>query len=159
MIASSVETTSYRVDRQRGLHIGEMYYWSPDLSAITGRRKDLEVRPDVENPHLVYAGVGNRWISCFTSRAAEYVTLDPIEQHVQSLEITEALRDKRVIRERADEDLVRMIRDMDHVIDEQSTPVINIPTESEEDECRGDIFKKIRAASVEPLRTESWEVS
>jgi putative transposase len=159
LIASSVETTSYRVDRQRGLHIGEMYYWSPDLSAITGRRKDLEVRPDVENPHLVYAGVGNRWISCFTSRAAEYVTLDPIEQHVQSLEITEALRDKRVIRERADEDLVRMIRDMDHVIDEQSTPVINIPTESEEDECRGDIFKKIRAASVEPLRTESWEVS
>lgn len=159
LIASSVETTSYSVDRQRGLHIGDMYYWSPDLSAITGRKKDLEVRPDVENPHLVYAGANNRWISCFTSRAAEYVTLDPIEQHVQSLEVTEALRDKRVIRERADEDLVRIIRDMDHVIDDQSTPVINIQTESEGDEVPGDIFTRIRAASVEPLRTESWEVS
>ncbi len=81
------------------------------------------------------------------------MTLDPIEQHVQSLEVTEALRDKRVIRERADEDLVRIIRDMDHVIDDQSTPVINIQTESEGDEFPGDIFTRIRAASVEPLRT------
>ena len=159
MIATSVETTSYKVDPQRGLHIGEMFYWAPDLSAITGRKKHLEVRPDVENPYLVYAGMNNRWISCFASPAANFITLDPIEQHVQSLEVTEALKDKRLIRERADEDLVRLIKEMDQVAEDTSTPVINIQSEIEEDRVPEDIFARIRSASVEPLMTESWEVS
>ena len=159
MIATSVETTSYKVDPQRGLHIGEMFYWAPDLSAITGRKKHLEVRPDVENPYLVYAGMNNRWISCFASPAANFITLDPIEQHVQSLEVTEALRDKRLIRERADEDLVRLIKEMDQVAEDTSTPVISIQSDIEEDRVPEDIFARIRSASVEPLMTESWEVS
>ena len=157
MVASSVETKSYKVDPQRGLHIGEMFYWSPELSAITGRKKHLEVRPDVENPHLVYAGMNNRWVSCFSSGAANFVTLDPIEQHVQSLEVAEALRDKRLIRERADEELVRIIREMDHVAENTFTPVINVHSYEEENEVPGDIFSRIRTAPVETLRTESWE--
>lgn len=158
MIASSVESKSYRVDPQRGLHIGEMYYWSPDLSAISGRKKDVEVRPDVENPHLVYAGINNRWVSCFSSRAAHFVTLDPIEQHVQSLEIIDGLRDKRVIRERADEDLVSLLREMDSVTEDKATPLISVDSEAGNKSAPENIFSKIRTAAVQPLKTESWEV-
>ena len=103
--------------------------------------------------------MNNRWISCFASPAANFITLDPIEQHVQSLEVTEALKDKRLIRERADEDLVRLIKEMDQVAEDTSTPVISIQSEIEEDRVPEDIFARIRSASVEPLMTESWEVS
>jgi len=69
------------------------------------------------------------------------------------------MRDKRLIRERADEDLVRLIKEMDQVAEDTSTPVINIQSEIEEDRVPEDIFARIRSASVEPLMTESWEVS
>ena len=40
---------------QRGIHIGELFYWSPELSSISQYNQKVEVRIDPENPHVVYA--------------------------------------------------------------------------------------------------------
>ena len=155
LIATSVDSKRYKFDPIRGIHIGEMHYWSPELALLGGKNARVEVRPDAENPHLVYAGVNNHWVSCQSARIHEYLTLDPIGQHVHALEVIDALKDKRAIKEQADESLVAIIREMDSLAEHSEIPALTIAPQIEAGSDQ-DIFSRIRNSRVEPLAVEAW---
>lgn len=154
LIATSVDSALYKVDFQRGLHIGDMYYWSPELATLRGRKKRVETRLDAENPHVIYAQVGQGWIPCFSSKINAYSALDPVSQHVAGLELVDAVSDKRAIREQADSELVHIIREMDNLAQAgRGVPMAEVEAPQE---LEPNIFNQLRNSNVSPLQTEYW---
>lgn len=154
MVATSVDSAMYKVDFQRGLHIGDMYYWSPELATLRGKKKRVEARLDAENPHVVYAQVGQGWIPCYSSQINTYSALDPVSQFVAGLELVDAVKEKRAIREQADSELVHIIREMDDIARSgQGVPVAEVDVSPERE---ANIFEQLRHCTVTPLTTECW---
>jgi transposase InsO family protein len=155
LIATSVDEASYTIDHQRGLHIGDMYYWSPELSFLRGRQNKTDVRADAENPHVVYAKIGHKWVPCYSSRINAYSALDPVSQYVSGLELIDAVSDKRAIREEADSELARMINEMDNIAfgKEKLSGIDEVGGTQKIEES---IFDMVRNTDVNPLNTEFW---
>ncbi|GAB1260338.1 hypothetical protein [Aurantivibrio plasticivorans] len=160
MLATAVESKSYEFDYQRGIHIQGMWYSSPSLKSLLGKKSSIEVRVDPENPNVVYCLVGKKWVPCYSSRINNYSSLDSISQRIQGLIAIEAYRDRQKIKEAADEELVRIIKDITKPAGSSSrvafvpTPDAEIEAEVEEE----NIFTKLKTANIERLGTESWEV-
>src|SRR5690606_5626950 len=74
-LATSVDARDYKVNFQRSIHIGGMWYWSLELNGFRGKKSSVEVRVDPENPHVVYALVGSRWVPCYSSKINRYSAL------------------------------------------------------------------------------------
>lgn len=158
LIATAVEQHTYSIDFARGLHIDDQYYWSPLLGNLRGKKSKTEVRKDPENPHLVYANVDRTWVSCFSSHARRYETLDLASQFSEGLTVSEARIARKNIAENADVDLARIIREMDAVSESGSnkTPIINFEIEDEEVVDTVSIFEKIKNTVVRELSTGEW---
>ncbi|WP_028884898.1 integrase catalytic domain-containing protein [Teredinibacter turnerae] len=159
-LATAVESKKYKVDPQRGLHIGAMWYWSPEIKSFGGNKPSIEVRIDPENPHVVFGLIDNKWCPCFSSRINRYSALDPISQSVEGLIAVEAFNERQKIKQEADEEIVRIIRKMSE--DSKANEVSQI-VEFESDirfdeENETSIFDKLKSAEIKPLNAESWEV-
>lgn len=159
LLATAVETAEYKIDFQRGIHIGPLFYWCPKLSLLRGKKQSTEVRLDPENPHLVYARIMNTWEICLSSHANRFTALDPISQRVEMLTVMESKSDKALIARSADEDLVRQIRAMDFISEgiAQESKVIEIPEFAEGEQIvASDIFNSVLTTPVRQLSVESW---
>lgn len=159
LLATAVETTDYTIDFQRGIHVGSLFYWSPKLSLLRGKKQSTEVRPDPENPHLIYARINNTWEVCLSSHANRYSALDPISQRIEMLKVVDSKKSKSLIARSADEDLVRKIRSMDFVSEgmNRQSQMMEIP-ESLEDQpsASQDIFTAVINTPVSPLSVNNW---
>lgn len=157
-LATAVDSKKYKIDPQRGLHIGGMWYWSPEIKSVGGKTNSIEVRIDPENPHVVYGLIENRWCPCYGSRINRYSALDPISQYVEGLIAIEAFSDRQKIKQAADEEVVRIIRKMSE--DSKSNEASQlVEFESfDEVETETSIFSKLKTAEIRPLETENWEV-
>lgn len=109
LLVSSVESSRYRVDHKRGLHIDALHYWHPDLSRLGNSNRRYEVRRDPENPHVVYANVNKKWVPCTTSFAARFKSMDSISQRCEFMRVVESKQAKVKIRQLADEELAAQI--------------------------------------------------
>ncbi len=157
LLATAVETDSYSIDFNRGIHIGPLHYWSPKLGQLRGKKSSTEVRFDPENPHLIYARVNNHWEVCLTSHANRFSALDPISQKIEMLRVVESRNSKSLVARSADEELVRKIRLMDLSSENNQSPskIIELPL-SDDQSVGDDIFSSILSAKIIPLETSNW---
>ncbi|WP_062061424.1 TnsA endonuclease N-terminal domain-containing protein [Cellvibrio sp. OA-2007] len=160
LLATAVDTNTYKIDFQRGIHIGPIWYWSPDIKEVRGKKSSVEVRTDPENPHVVYALIDGKWIPCYSSKINRYSALDGISQLVEGLIVIDAFSERQKIKQAADEDAVRIIKKL--YDDSSATGVSQImefelldEQENEDEQC---IFSMLKNAEITPLNTESWEI-
>ncbi len=158
ILATAVDSKKYKIDPQRGLHIGGMWYWSPEIKSISGRKNLIEVRLDPENPHVVYGLIENQWCPCYSSRINRYSALDPISQCIEGLIAVEAFSDRQKIKQEADEEVVRIIRKMSEESTACKTSQLIEFESFDEVETEMSVFTKLKNSEIKPLNTEGWEV-
>jgi transposase InsO family protein len=159
-LATAVDSRDYKVNFQRGIHIGGMWYWSPELNGFRGKKSSVEVRVDPENPHVVYALIGTQWVPCYSSRINRYSALDPISQWVDGLIVLEAFSTRQKVKQQADEEVVRIIRGMTENSHQQGHSQVAIlsPGKENQDVEEDSVFALLKDAEIRSLETESWEV-
>lgn len=159
-LATAVDSKKYKIDPQRGLHIGAMWYWSPEIKSFGGNRASIEVRVDPENPHVVFGLINNKWHPCYSSRINRYSALDLISQRVEGLIAVEAFNERQKIKQEADEEAVRIIRKMsEESTSNKVSQFIEFESVDEIDaENETSVFDKLKGAEIKPLNTEGWEV-
>jgi transposase InsO family protein len=159
-LATAVDSRDYKVNFQRGIHIGGMWYWSPELNGFRGKKSSVEVRVDPENPHVIYGLVGSQWVPCYSSKINRYSALDPISQWVDGLIVLDAFSARQKVKQQADEEVVRIIRGMTENSHQQGqSQVAVLPSGKENQEVEEDsVFALLKDAEIHSLETESWEV-
>ncbi|WP_339067162.1 DDE-type integrase/transposase/recombinase [Teredinibacter turnerae] len=160
VLATAVDSKKYKIDPQRGLHIGGMWYWSPEIKSFGAMRAAVEVRTDPENPHVVFALIDNNWCPCYSSRINRYSALDAISQKVEGLIAVEAFSERQKVKQEADEEAVRIIRQLSEESKSSSTShVIEFESYDEiESQDEMSVFESLKSADIRPLEAESWEV-
>ncbi len=157
LLATAVDTSNYKIDLQRGIHIGDQYFWSPKLGDLRGKKTRTDVRDDPENPHIVYAKVDQLWVSCLSSSANRFSALDPVSQHCEMLTVYEARNAKNQVRMRADEDLYRKVREMDKLAQSNVVPIVEVDGVADDlEDDVSSIFSKIANSSLTELSVENW---
>lgn len=156
MLATAVEAKKYKVDFQRGLHVGDMWYWNPDIVKVRGKKSKLKVRLDPENPHVIYALIDNEWVMCASSRINTYSAKDAVSQFVDGLLLKEAASIRRLAKIEADEKLVCIIKEMNRISEsDSSVPVIQIDVQAEMEDNES-IFSRLLESDIKPLAIERW---
>lgn len=156
LIASAVETNDYALDLSRGLHIGELHYWHPDLRKLAAVGRVKEVRPDPEDPYRVYAKVGTEWITCLASGAQQFGAKDPVLRLAEAIRIHDGPKARLLAKADADQLLITKMREFDDQWAAEAaqkarpTPANTTPT------AEKSIFEKIRNASIDPLEISTW---
>lgn len=131
LLVTAVDHQKYTVDQQRGIHINELYYYSPSISKIRGKKSKLPVRRDPENPHLIYALIDDVWEPCYSSHINQFKTLNHNSQFEKGLVAIEAVNMRRKLNEESDVELVRIIREMDKLAGENLIPVVSISNKAQ----------------------------
>ncbi|WP_193911222.1 Mu transposase C-terminal domain-containing protein [Cellvibrio polysaccharolyticus] len=159
-IATAVDGRNYKIDFQRGLHIGGIWYWSPELNELKAKKNSVEVRCDPENPHVVYALIGNRWVPCYSSRINRYSALDPISQWVDGLIVLDAFSARQKVKAQADEEVVRIIRSMTESRQQHGKSQIAVlsPVDESQEYEEDSVFQLLKDADIQTLEVEDWEV-
>lgn len=129
ILATAVESTEYTVDFQRGIHIDDLYYYSPAIAKIRGRKSRLEVRRDPENPHMIFARIGHQWEPCYSAHINSYSALDPVIQFERGLVAIEAANLRRKVRTEYDVELARIVREMDMIASTGQVPVASFESD------------------------------
>jgi putative transposase len=155
MLATSVESKDYTVDFQRGIHINELFYYTPNIQKIRGKKTKLEVRRDPENPHVIYAFIDNHWECCYSSSINSFSSLDPIQQFEKGLVAIEAANFRRKIAEECDVELVRIIREMDALSEGDVTPIVHIP-DSRESVVEDSVIDQLDFNNLRKLSVGEW---
>jgi len=158
LLATSVETTTYSIDFQRGINIRGSWFWSPEIKKIQGHKKELEVRIDPENPHVIFSRIDNNWHPCYSSEINTYSSKNHIAQLMEGLTKYEVANLKLKVREQDDLELVRIKREMDDLAkDEKVIPIVevNIDFDSQE-ECEDVNQEQLKFSEVKPYKRESW---
>ena len=155
-IASAVDGGSYRVDPARGLHIGDYHYWAPELARIGGRKRSVEVRLDPEDPYLVYALFGGRWVPCLTTDAVTHEsTKDPALQLARSILAFESKDARRIAKRDAEIALGRRIRECEEAEAAEKVARQNTVTPPVAPRTP-DLFESVRQESIDPLTATEW---
>jgi transposase InsO family protein len=156
VLATAVESKKYKIDFQRGLHIGGMWFWNENLSGLQGVSKSVDVRIDPENPHLVFALVRNEWVPCYSGRINSYSALDPVSQIVEGLLITESKSSRQQAFDDAGETAARIIAEMDDISrSDESTAIAVFDTPERDDPAS--VFQAFASSSVDTVNLEFWE--
>ncbi|MEZ5510609.1 MAG: DDE-type integrase/transposase/recombinase [Gammaproteobacteria bacterium] len=155
LLATAVDVERYKIDFQKGLHVGNTWYWSPDLSMVRGRLARVDVRVDPENPHVVFAQLLDGWVPCYSSGINVFSAKDKITQKVEGLLMREAQSARDAVRMHADEQLVHKIREMRQMAEDALVvPVLEVeaPIERKADS----VFARIKSTKVSSLQLENW---
>ena len=157
VIATAVDAETYRLDPQRGLHIGAFYYWDPRLSGLRGRGA-AEVRIDPEDPYRVYALVRETWVTCLASRAPIYLTQTSLAQAVEGVVMLDGSKMREVVKEDADRNLVHAVRARQAGSTFQSSAATAPPLMTEAVEPPGavDFFAEAASSELHKLETPQW---
>lgn len=155
LLATSVDSKSYKVDFQRGLHISGVWYWSPKISLVRGRLSSLEVRVDPENPHVVYALLVDVWEPCYSSGFNSFSAKDHVSQLVEGVRIREGQSYRDLIRTNADEHLVSRINEMKSAAKTALAETVHNSV-AVNDVKDASIFDKVKSAKVSSLKIEGW---
>jgi len=107
IIATAVDVAAYKLDPQRGLHIGAFHYWSPELASAT--KGSIPVRDDPQDPYRVYALPKDRWVTCLASPAPSYAKKSPLQQIVEGVIQLDRSELNDAIKEDSDRLLVQAI--------------------------------------------------
>lgn len=128
ILASAVDSKRYRVDPQRGIHIGAFHYYSEKLK-LHDVRKHVEVRIDPENPYLVFALINGAWEACYHSRVNSYLSMSQHEQFEKGLVLLEAKHLIKKLQLEADIKLASLISQFELQEPEQSTEAESVTRE------------------------------
>jgi len=162
LLASAVDSKLYTVDFKRGLHIKDFWYWHPDIGKIRGKKSKLEVRIDPENPHLVYALIENKWVSCCNAHINAYSAKDPVSQLVDGLLYSEVSDEKQKIRVAADEELAKMVKQIGKLSPTKKLKATADSTKEKSNSSKDkesyvtSIFQQAKAKSDTPVKLNYW---
>lgn len=156
MLATSVETKKYTVDFSRGIRIGGFWYYSPEIKKVRGRKSKLDVRIDPENPHVIYALVDNQWCPCYSAEINTFSSKNHVDQLVEGLTKYEVLKLRSRIREQDDIELVKILKEMSGVKENQGFyPVLEME-EAPNGEENPQLSEILKFAEVKPYKREGW---
>lgn len=164
LMMTAVDTKEYRVDQRRGISTNGRWYYAPELRQIRGRKKDVSVRLDPENPHVVYALIQGKWIPCYSSDASAYKTLDGPSQLATGLTQLEMTAQRRTFKQEQSQTLAKLVEEMDSAAAKsRDCPVAfsettSQPKEDCEDSASESWIDNLELDSLPPLAVESWEV-
>lgn len=151
LIVTAVETHRYKIDFQRGIHIGELHYYTPKFLLYKGRKKDVQVRIDPENPFIVYVFIDGSWELCFHEQFRRYKLLTPSEQIEIGLIHKECMRFKRKIAHCEGVELAKIVEKRNVLAETLKTGKIpNLATE------RYEAPASVDYSSLPDLDVEEW---
>jgi len=156
MLATAVETKEYKIDFQRGLHIGSFWYWHPEISNVRGKKTKLVVRIDPENPHVVYALIDQHWVACSSSHINTYSAKDPVSQLLEGLVYMEISSLKQSEKLEADIELARIIREKDLEGEKATSSSVEEVSDNSHMNDADSIFENFKGNESEPVSIEYW---
>lgn len=110
VIATSVDEVDYRLDPQRGLHIGHNFFFHPLLNRLSGSKaRKITVRRDPEDPYQCYAYLDGQWVTCIASRSTYNRALDPVQRMVEAILECDGDEARKVAKEDAEIDLIHRV--------------------------------------------------
>jgi putative transposase len=71
--ATSVESSDYKIDFQRGIHIKDLHYYCSELRELQGVKTHAEVRIDPEIPYVIYVRINGKWCPAYNANYNRYV--------------------------------------------------------------------------------------
>lgn len=166
MMVTAVDTKDFQIDQIRGLHIGDAWYYAPELAEVRGKKSTVQVRIDPENPHVVYACIKERWFTCFSTGSNSYDAKSDSQQLSEGLVRLETATLRREVRNLDDEELCRLIRAYSE--DAGSSPASSPSAANNETVLRSDgedtgavsfDLASLLDLTADDLETESWRES
>jgi len=158
VLATSVESSEYKIDFQRGIHIKNLYYYCPELRELQGVKSRAEVRIDPENPFVIYVRINGKWCPAHNANYNRYVERSLQKRIAEGILVYEcsSMRRKIGMDKGLDLALIRknfdkskedniLIRDCDGDLHQLKISEVNEQTCDEEE-----IF------NVREIPTESW---
>lgn len=163
IMMTAIDTKDYAVDQKRGISANGRWYYATELRKLRGRKKEVEVRLDPENPSVIYALVEGTWIPCFSSEASSFKALDGPTQLAQGLTQLEVSARRRKNKEEQDIALVKIVREMDLIAAKsRECPVAFTEATDQEPETGEDVAENwlgtLEIESLPPLQGSDWEV-
>ena len=156
---TAVEDKKYSFSYQRGSNIKNIWYYSPALRKLNGRKKRVDVRIDPENPNLIFARVEDKWEPCYSSTINAYSAKCAVQQLVESMIKHEAANLREKIGHQHDLELARKIRELDEFkLQTKTTPVLEVAIPEDEPESSDNIFSHLNSAMVRPINIQQWGV-
>ena len=160
MLVTAVDTKDFKIDSSRGLHIGDAWYYSPELTSIRGKKSQIQVRIDPENPHIVYACIDRQWVTCFSTGSRAYNAKRGYQQLGEGLVRLEAANIRRQVQMLDDEALCRVIQSYSADMGSPQPPSISIdnsktPEISSSKDASLDL-ETLLELTLDDLETESW---
>ena len=162
-LITAVDTSTYSVDPQRGIHIGELFYWSPELADIRGNKKKVEVRIDPENPHVIFSLIKNMWVTCYSSHINRFNALDFKSQFIEGLIALETSPQKSKLKHESNKALVDIISSLDNPLDnDDQFNVMNVELSSgvsaldKPSDSVSSLFDDVKSMSVKTIKSEGW---
>jgi len=160
-LATCIDESKFAIDPQRGIHIDNLWYSSPELSKLYGQKKKTTVRRDPENPHLIYAQVGHTWSPCFSGQIGRYQALSPEFQISEGIIALDTINLQRSISEQCSMELYRLIKKQKiHSIDNGNSENISsleLPCNPDKlPASDADFFQLVKNTTVIQLKTGTW---
>lgn len=160
LLATSVESSEYKIDFQRGIHIRNLHYYCPQLRALQGIRSRAEVRIDPENPYVVYVLVNGEWCPAHNSGFNRYIEYSIQKRIAQGVEVYECSGIKRKISEEKGVQLVDIRKVFDQRVEGRISATVN---SSIREATFSEINREARAISTpgdqfetRQIPTEKW---
>ncbi|KAA0691793.1 hypothetical protein DT594_16265 [Halopseudomonas laoshanensis] len=157
MMMTAVDYKAFKVDQTRGIHVGTDWYYAPELASVRGRKSSLQVRLDPENPHVVYACINQRWVTCESTGMRVYNVKSGSQQLGEGLVKLETYGLKNKIRMMDDEDLCRIIRSYSVDVGAPVEPAVSVDFEQHEDAPLD--LDSLLSESIDDLEVDSWSAS
>jgi len=157
VIASAVDDGNYRVDPQRGLHIGDFHYWNPRLAQCT--RRSAPVRRDPQDPYRIYALVDGQWTTCLASPAPAYDLKHPLRQAAEGVVVLDGMTLRKAVREDADRALMTALekrKAAPPLFVEAGDTTPNTPGLEAQPTAEGDYFAEVAQRDLVSVESASW---
>jgi putative transposase len=155
VIATSVDEIRYKLDPQRGLHIGHHFYYHPALRLLVGRAaRNIPVRLDPEDPFQGYAYVNNSWIACLASGATLNRLRDPLERAAEAIIEADGDEVRKLAKQDAELELVRNMWACDERLRNDDSSSVEGETRSSCHE--DDPFAAMAESKIDPLEKGTW---
>jgi len=156
-IASAVDVTDYALDPARGLHIGELHYWHPELRKLAAVGRVEFVRDEPEDPYCVYAKVRSKWVTCLATGAQAFAALDPVRRLTEAIRIHDGRKARAAAKDDAEQRLITRMRELDAkwtadaaiAAAQASTKVPTPPDDA--------VFKRARTTTIKSLKSTKWK--
>ena len=153
-LATAVDILKYTLNPQRGIKINELWYYSSKLREGDIKKSKLDVRIDPENPHVIYVHIRDEWTPLYSSQISSFASKTLDMQLQEGLVALEGANFRRKLREKADEQLVHLIREMNQVASNDQTPIAEVVQDVSKES--GLIDLNFQGLKIRTLPMEAW---